>query len=181
MTDLTTAYRERDAACAELKQLRENTERQDALLRGKISGYNQRIKAATEGLNTDKIALAKTIVYVRGSYAKAGEERGTALVRAIEQFTSGKPIRQGYEDLWCTYFGTKDYDRWHGQYSPHTYGYGPSHGSIIFQIGVLDGVRKARKQEDLTPEEIEAVVYYLTVLERVQAIEAQAKKEAEAQ
>ena len=58
-------------------------------------------------------------------------------------------------------------------------GMGPSHGSIIFAVGLTNAARK-RPYADLAPAEIEAAIYYLTNLARVQAAEADAKAKAAA-
>ena len=57
---------------------------------------------------------------------------------------------------------------------------GPAHGSICFQVGIVRDVRENRKQSDLTPEEVEASIYYLTNIHRVQEAEARAKEQASA-
>lgn len=132
-----------------------------ANLVSRLEGLQTRINQSLEGLDADKVALAETVIYVRGSYAKAGDDRASVLRDAINELATSDGGR-----LWRETFGTKSYDRWYGQRSDHPYGYGPRHGSLIFEIGLTRAVR-ARPQK-ITPDEIEAAIYYLTHLERIQ-------------
>lgn len=136
------------------------------------------LEASKDGIDLAKVALAKTVVFTRGTYANGGDDRASVVEDAIAQLATGEPIRPGYGDLWRVAFGTKTYSGWYGQRSDHEYGFGPRHGFIIFQVGLVDEVRKNRAHTDLTPDEIEAAVYYLTNLERVQAVEADSKSAA---
>lgn len=120
-------------------------------------------------LDQDKITLARTVMYVRGAYARAGEDRASVIQDAVAFFATGpkpnKDLRQGY-------FGTKNYDRWSGQRSDHPYWAGPSHGSICFAVGLTDA---ARKRDNFTDEEVEACLYLLTRIDAVQKAEASAR------
>lgn len=112
-----------------------------------------------DGLDAAKIELADHVIYVRGDYERAGQDRAQCREDAIRELLAGGGR------LRTEYCGTKSYDRWHGQWSCHPYGMGPSHGSIIFEIGMQRTVRG----RDLTADEIDAAVYYLRNLERIQA------------
>ena len=116
------------------------------------------------GLDLAQISLAETVVFAT-DYAKGGDDRASARADAIKYFVSGAPLSpNGYGNLRWEFFGTKSYDCWHGQRTDCEYGFGPSHGSIIFLIGMVEAVRK----RELTAEECEAAVYYLTNLRRIQ-------------
>lgn len=171
---LTTAVRELHALNAELAQHRESAAKRDAELMRSIADRRRVLEMSADGIDMAKVDLAKTVVFVRGVYAKGGTERASVIADAVKQIATGAPIREHYGDLWRVAFGTKSYDRWDGQRCDCEYGYGPRHGSIIFQVGLTDAVRKSRKHADLTAAEIEAAVYYLTNVERVQAAEARA-------
>ena len=54
------------------------------------------------------------------------------------------------------YFGNKRYSGYY-QESSHSYGMGPSHGSIVDEVGLKQDARK----RDLTDEEKDACIYYL--------------------
>lgn len=138
-------------------------------LRAEINSRAKVLSLASEGLDHEKIALAHKVIEVRGSFERGGDDRSSVIQDAIRQLATGKP-GDGYLDLWRQYFGTKSYDRWHGQRSDHPYFYGPSHGSIIFSVGLTELVRK-RDPRQLTPEETEAAIYLLVNLARIQAAE----------
>lgn len=144
-----------DAAAKETARLTAEIQKRQAVL-------NQ----AEAGLDTTKIALAETLLRVT-DYSRGGSERNGARMDAIQQLSTGVPVRQTYGDLWHVRFATKNYDRWSGQRCDSSYGMGPRHGSICFEIGLTPAAR-ARPQSDLGAEEVEAAVYYLVNLERIQ-------------
>lgn len=116
---------------------------------------------AVGGMDLGLIALAESVIYVKGSYEKAGEDRARCIQAAINDLADDR------KNLKREYFGTKDYDRWHGQTSNHPYMMGPRHGYVIFEIGLQKGFR-APHGRDLTPEEATAAIYYLHNLEKIQ-------------
>ena len=126
------------------------------------------------GLDLEMIDMAERIIAV-SDYEKGGSDRASCIQQAVKQFATGAE-ESPWLDLWKVALGTKSYDRWHGQRCDCQYGTGPRHGSIIFQIRVHADVRKNRKQSDLTADEVDACVYYLMNIERIQ----QARKTAQA-
>jgi hypothetical protein len=178
--DLTTAAKEMHQLRSDLAAHIDDAKKREAALREQIRLRATVLSSAVEGLDMGKITLAKTIVYVRGSYGRAGEDRASVIGDAIKQLATGEPNRAVYGDLWCEYFGTKNYDRWSGQRCDCPYGMGPSHGSICFEVGLTSDVRKSRQQGDLTAAEIEAAIYYLTNIQRVQEAERKASEQAAA-
>jgi hypothetical protein len=174
-TNLTTTARELHELTAALKSHEEAAKIEAARLRGEINRRQTLLNLASEGLDPEKIALARTILFVRGTYERGGDDRASVMADAIKQLATGEPVRAHYADLWRVGFGTKSYDRWHGQRTDCEYGMGPSHGSLIFQVGINSDVRESRKQADLTPEEIEACIYFLGSLARIQAAESAAR------
>lgn len=179
-TRLTDAAREMGSLEESLASHLATSKAEEARLRGEIQKRAQVLRMSADGIDADKIALAKTVVFVLGEYARGGEDRASVIADAVRQLATGVPIDPCYRDIWQRAFGTKSYDRWHGQRCDSEYGMGPRHGSIIFQVGVNSDVRKTRTQADLTASEIEAAIYYLTNLERVQSAEAAAKAKSEA-
>ena len=109
------------------------------------------------------LKLAESVIEVRGSYDKAGDDRVHALQKAIDDLATGAT------SLKKTYFGTKQYAHWHGQFIECSYGMGPAHGSVIFSIGI----RRSELGRDLTEPEIEAALYYLRNLQRIQSAATQ--------
>lgn len=142
--------------------------------KAKLDGINsEMILAQTEierqlaNLDSGLILHAEHIIYA-GNFKKAGDDRFKCLEEAIQRILAGGGA------MFHEYSGTKSYDRWNGQHSNHSYGMGPRHGSIIFQIGFTRPVR-SREEKKLTEEEINACVYYLRNLERIQEAAEKAK------
>ena len=129
------------------------------------------LENATEGLDSDKISIAQSVLVIRGSFERGGTDRASVVADAIKQLATGEPIRPTYGDLWRVFFGTKNYDGWSGQRSDAEYGYGPKHGSIVFSVGLTREVR-GRAPQALTPNEVEAAIYYLTNIQRIQQVAA---------
>lgn len=132
-----------------------------ARLRAWLSNEQTFIAQNEAGLDTDKIALAETILHVT-DYRKGGQDRDSARQDAILWFGTGKA---GYRGLRHEFFGTKNYSGWSGQRCDCGYGMGPRHGSICFRIGLKEEARA----RDLSDAEREAAIYYLINLERIQA------------
>lgn len=117
------------------------------------------IAASADGLDVERIKRAEAVIEVRGAYSKAGKDRAHALQSAIDDLANGAvKIKKAY-------FGTKDYAHWHGQFVDCAYGYGPSHGSVIFSIGL----RRSEVGRQLADDEINDCLYYLRNLERIQS------------
>lgn len=128
------------------------------------------IAAAGAGFDMEKIAAGRTVLYVHGQYAKAGDERAAALRGALSDLVS-----DGGKKLSREYFATKSYDRWHGQFLTCEYGMCPRHGGVIFEIGLTrDHAKRLREGGVLTEAEIEGAVYLLTILPQLQEAEAAA-------
>lgn len=151
-------YRKLEGLRADLAAHESAAKARAAELRGQIDALSTAIRREELGLDNDKIALALTVLAIRGTYATAGDERSVARHNAISDLISGCKV------LAREYFGTKSYDRWHGQLIQCAYGMSPSHGSVIFAIGLRDAARSRA----LTESEVEAAVYYLTHIERIE-------------
>jgi len=124
-----------------------------------LAETNRLISAASDGLNIELIKLAESVMEVRGSFDKAGEDRQHALRKAIDDLATGA------QAIKKSYFGTKQYAHWYGQYVECSYGYGPSHGHVIFSIGL----RRSHAGQQLSAEEIDACLYYLRNLTAIQS------------
>lgn len=165
---LTESYVALHAAQQSLKSLDDEYKATRTAIQERIAKIRQTVNESVAGLDSDQIALAETVLCVHGSYASAGADRASALHDAIKELSLN-----GGGKLWEQHFSTKNYDRWHGQRSDHGYGYGPKHGYLIFSIGIPLDIRK-RDPQHLSPEEVEAAVYYLTHLSRIQDTKEQA-------
>lgn len=79
----------------------------------------------------DKIHLVRERVNFTGIYKWWGVgETASTLAACI------RDVANGCSFIRTKYFGCKNYDRWTCQDSCHTYGMGPSHGTIVFSIGL---------------------------------------------
>lgn len=139
-------------------------------LRAEIAYLEREIRLEGAMIDVGMVDLARTVVLVRGAYEQAGDDRASVVADAIHQIATGE--KRGYLGLDHELFGTKSYDRWHGQRCDCTPGMGPSHGSLIFQIGLTKQKRENGGVAALTDEEREAALYLLTRLQAVQAAEA---------
>ena len=165
MSEVTKLFRELHAAEDALKAHDDDAATKRAMLAKAVSDLRAKSKLTSDGLDLQKIDVAMSILMIDGLYANAGDERSSCVADAIKQLASGAPLP--FKDLWKEYFGTKRYDGWYGQRSDHPYGYGPRHGSILFRVGLTDNAR-SRKQSELTSDEVEAAVYYLANIERIE-------------
>lgn len=129
-----------------------------------VSAYNseladvqRQIGLKLHGLDTELVSLARTVIYW-GKYSRGGCDRQSVIDDAVKDLLEGAPkLRQNF-------FGTKDYAHWSGQRSDHSYGFGPSHGSTVFSVGLTQEARK----RDLTPNEIDAAIYVIRNIERIE-------------
>lgn len=126
----------------------------------------KKIDLIMKGINLEAIEEAESVLYVRGDYTKAGAEVSTVFARAIAWFSSPDPfvdpLFSPYNLLTNSYFGTKDYDRWHGQFVVCRYGLGPTHGHVIFEIGLKPKWRNPEVYASRMTEELKGYcIYYL--------------------
>jgi hypothetical protein len=158
-------------------QLREH----EAAAKAKSDDFTKRIVAlrrevALDGalIDIDKVNTARTVIQIMGTFARAGDDRQSVINDAVYEITTGLKAN-GTRGLDHEYFGTKAYDRWIGQRSDHPKYMGPSHGSIIFSVGLTDLASKKGGIAALSDDEREAAVYVLTRLEAIQSAEQSAK------
>lgn len=137
-----------------------------------ITSLNDRLNLSGQGFLTETVDLAKSVIDVQGQFSEAGQDRKTVMQDALTQLASGNYY--GTNGLQNCYLGTKNFDRWHGQRVSPPYYASPTHGHVIFKIGLTNEVRN-REPFRLTPEEIEAAIYYLNALEMIQDAEGKAR------
>lgn len=105
-----------------------------------------------KGVPLTAVRTAEDVVWVRGE-SRAGDHDAQTMLRAAIA-----DLAHGPKELRRDYFGTKDYDRWRGQGFKCSYGRAPSHGSIVFEVGLRGEGRSTR---EYSAEEIEAAILYL--------------------
>lgn len=142
-------------------------------LRGELGLAVERRALILVGIDTEKVLLASHVMYKHGRYlAHDGDIVGLLADLTADLVAGGGRLRHDY-------FGLKNYDGWLCQRSDHPYGTGPSHGHIVFAIGVHKVIRDRVGEPMLSPEEAEACLYWVGNLGLVQAAE-DAGKAAEA-
>jgi hypothetical protein len=166
--------RQKIRLAAEMQAERDNHKKRMDGLRSEFELADTQCKLLIDGIDESKVLLAEHVIHVSGQYVNAGENRSESRERAIKYLLSGGGA------LMHEYVGTKDYAHWHGQGSDHSYGMGPKHGTIIFSIGLCRPIRERVSNPALSEEEIDAAVYYLRNLERIQAAQRAAKDSAKA-
>ena len=165
--DLTRNAREYFELSDQLKKHRADAQAESERLTHEIQKRKAVMNMEEQGFDSEKVALAQTIIHV-SKYSRGGDDKKSVVNDAIRQFSSGEPIRPIYGDLWHVCFGIKNYAGWTGQRCDCAYGMCPRHGSICFSVCVTKEARQ-QPQSNLTTDEVEAVIYYLTNLERIQA------------
>lgn len=148
------------------KMMTEEKERHEKAVKGikdEVFLNEQRAGIINNGLDESLIELATHVIRVDGVYANQGGSKASQLETAIQWLIEGgmKMKRQ--------YVGLKNYSGWVGQAVNCSYGMGPSHGSIVFSIGLTRSVREREQEPVLSEEEINAAVYYLRNIERIQS------------
>lgn len=182
--DTVTAYRGAidalDVARAEQVEEATSHQRKVAAIDARIADCARIINATERGMDSDQYVTARSIIALqwtrtatdadrnRSRYASSwtpntGPHReATAEVRrcfqqAIEEIRGGT-----LGHLRREYYGVKQYEHWASQESGHPYGYGPTHGSVWFRIGLTREFM--RRSDPLTEAEIIACVNYLAAV-----------------
>lgn len=152
MKKLFEIVAERNQKQIELSQLRKEFQSKEKSLIDEIENFLRLENTAEGGFDVVKIQLAESVLYVGGNpYGNADGVQGKKLAeRAIIDIASNTPFMRE------RYFGNKRYSGYY-QESSHSYGMGPTHGSIVDEVGLKQDARK----RDLTDEEKDACIYYL--------------------
>lgn len=119
-------------------------------------------KMLLDGVDLSKIQLAEHVLWIKMYEPLQGDDV-KEIIEAISDLADGAKIMRG------SFFGTKNYDRFYHQgIGPTRYGYGPKHGSTVFSIGLQPVHRIERENEsprELTPDEVDAAIYLLKMLQ----------------
>lgn len=156
----------RNELVAQRTQADKDHEKSQKVLTNEIVSLNEQLRIIELQLDAAKIQLAEQVIYVKGAYIPAGDDT-EKVQSAINDLADGCS-KTGYGHLRTEYFGCKNYDRWYHQGSNHSYGFGPSHGSIVFEIGLKPTMLENLKTREMTTEERDAAIYYLLNLKPIQ-------------
>lgn len=162
MANISEIISERNSLENELAEITREFEKRSKDLSSRIALLKQKEEIVKEGLDLDKIELGRSFISVCGNpYALTDDNRDgkhSIAKAAIDD------ILNGCRKLKSEYFGNKVYGSYY-QRCDCEYHYGPTHGSIVDEIGLRD-----RERIPTTPEEIEVSVYYLSVYEKIPKI-----------
>ena len=151
MKKLFEIVAERNQKQIELAGLRKEFEAKEKSLLNEIQSLLKLENTAENGFDVVKIQLAESVLSVCGNpYGNADGGVKKLAERAIIDIANNTQFMRKQ------YFGNKRYSGYY-QESSHSYGMGPSHGSIVDEVGLKQDARK----RDLTDEEKDASIYYL--------------------
>jgi len=160
-TPYTTAQGAVNAAHDHMAAVRKRHEEEMEAAQAEINIAVENLNHLKAGTSPEVRLLAEHVIAVRGPNNCGVGEGNSALQDAIRDLLNGAEI------LRDRYIGTKTYEGFVGQRADHEYRFGPKHGRIIFAIELQPVVRQRLGEGgELTPEEIEAAVQYLTNLPR---------------
>ena len=103
-----------------------------------------------------KIANAKNFIYTRGCKKNFYGDASQMVEKVI------KDVAQGCKILLHEYIGCKDYSSFFGQGITCQYGYRPSHGSVVMEIGTTSQFRKGEIAP--TEDDYSDILYFLNLL-----------------
>lgn len=119
------------------------------------------LMAGNSNLTPAQIELAQSVVFISGKIEESAEGAFEKALNAIAH--GGNGLRQEY-------IGAKRYEHFH-QGVTCEYGYAPTHGSVVFAVGLTDEARRrplgAPDGRVLTPEEADAAVRWLLAEKKV--------------
>lgn len=151
MKKLFEIVAERNEKSIELSKLKKEFEAKEKTLSLEIQSLLKLENTAESGFDVVKIQLAESVLYVGGNPYGNADGGGKKLAeRAIID------IANNTQSMRKIYYGNKRYSGYY-QESSHSYGMGPSHGSVVDEVGLKQDARK----RDLTDDEKDACIYYL--------------------
>jgi hypothetical protein len=159
MAKISDIIKERLDCEQELACLKKLYEEQKKEIEDRIKELSDKEKVVSEGLDLEKIELGKKVLYIHGNPYQRCQDTKSDGSNTLAKLAIAD-ILDGCRHLRKEYFGQKRYEGYH-QRSDHSYGYGPSHGSIVEEVGLRN------REKELSDEEVEAAVYYLTVWQQL--------------
>jgi hypothetical protein len=127
-------------------------ETHEEFVRNNRANYNEAVRQkgmVLKGFDIEKVKMAESVLAI---YGLKNEYDQSPVNQAI------KDIAQGCETISKMYFGVKNYSGYVHQGCNCEYGYGPTHGSIVFSVGLKN------PKIPLTEEQVECCLYYLNAI-----------------
>lgn len=125
---------------------RKSYEREQSKLKEEVSALVRDRALLLNNYDLGKVKLAENVLRFSDGLERLDKSVVTDAVKELS--IGGGYLKNGY-------MGIKDYAHWRGQRCDCSYHMGPSHGTIVFNIGL-----KVRDR-DLTEQEVDACLYYL--------------------
>tara|TARA_R100000781_G_scaffold109216_1_gene74087 strand:+ start:3102 stop:3593 length:492 start_codon:yes stop_codon:yes gene_type:complete len=157
MKSLSQIIKEKTDLGKELAIFRQETEKKEKVLLSQIRELERLEKLGTSidsNIDLNKLQLAESVLIVSGNPVGKNIHH-----RAISRMANNP------DSLKREFIGNKRYEGYY-QECDCEYGYGPRHGSIVDRIGLNNSARN----RDLTEEEKDACIYYLTNIEKIQEL-----------
>lgn len=120
------------------KELQENYENKLRTLKAQKKELETKLQYETDGIDSNRIDNAKRFIYIEGLINFGHGETRTCVDDLISDI-----VNDNYKIL-KEYYGCKDYDRFICQRSDHKYGFGPTHGYIVFSIRATQDFREGK-------------------------------------
>lgn len=133
-----------------LKEMREKHKELEQVFVDDIVDHKETLKMAIQGMKVEEAVIARKIIFVDGEIDSS--VRNEVIHDAINELllNRGKKFKREY-------MGVKNYQGFGDQRCDCEYGMGPTHGSIVFEVGFT----KEARGKELSDEELEAAVHYL--------------------
>lgn len=160
-----------DESCQTLSAYKKESEKEIARLTAIVEKCRREYGLATDqSLDIARIRNAESILEIRGSIGIRRTSYGELLQRGLGddlsvvndaiRWMAGSLEYTAWNDLNRNYYGVKNYDRWTRQRTDCEYGMGPSHGSIVFSIGL----NREHRGKGLTEQQRSDCIYYLEAM-----------------
>ena len=120
------------------KELQENYENKRRILQAQKKELETRLQYEIDGINSNRIDNAKRFIYIEGLKNFGHGETRPCVNELISDI-----VNDNYKIL-KEYYGCKNYDGFICQRSDHRYGYGPTHGYIVFSIRATQDFREGK-------------------------------------
>lgn len=156
LTELTL---KKDEIENEIRAKREQHEADMKRLDGERRSVLEKLNFVKSGLDPDKIKHGLSII--KFGDVKGIRERAECVSDAISDLAAG------CQKLKQQYFGTKNYAHWRDQRENHWYGYGPKHGSIVFEVGLNRTALEKANSVGLDENDIESAIYCLLNIDEI--------------
>lgn len=150
-------------------QVRKNIETLEQDRKNLVDAYEKELRAkdneirkakevlamCLNGVVVERIENAKRFIFIENPKRYGPGESENAM-RTVETILTNCP-----KELTKKYVGCKDYDRFVCQEESHRYGYGPTHGNIVWSIGATKEWRNG--EIDPEREDVNDMLYYLNI------------------